>query len=264
MMEIPNLYKGLVFTVKGPFAHFRKFYGQTSALSYPFPPRTALCGMVGAILGIPRTEVYEIMQPPNGFFVLQILTPIRKITSSMNLLSTKGEYLSPLIGNRKRGKIEFFDSTKNRTQIPMEILLPRPPEKTLKFRVAFWHKDIKLLEKLKEYLTNTKTFFPVYLGISEFLAVAEFEGETDSLSELQHYKGEVHSVVTSENVEGHLIKPGNRFSIEHMLIYMNSDFSAKAHTNVVYSENSSPLFLKVKYVLNWKENIWVPYELITS
>ncbi len=252
--KIPNANKGVVFTVKGPFAHFRKFYSQTSALSYSIPPRTALTGIVGAILGISRSEVYELMQPPNGFFALQILTPVRKVTSTANLLSTKKEYL-------KEERIKFFDSTKNRTQIPMEILVPKPPSHSLKFRMAFWHKKKNLLEKLATYLSDRKSFYPVYLGISEFPAATQFEGLTDSLIELRDYEGEIHSVIVSGNVESRLVKPGNEFSVEYMLIYMNKDFSAKAHTNVIYSKRAKPISLQVKYAVRWRDTIWTLYEI---
>jgi len=252
--KLPNANKGVVFIVKGPFAHFRKFYSQTSALTYSIPPRTALTGIVGAILGIPRSEVYELMQPPNGFFSLQILIPVRKVTSTVNFLSTKKEYF-------KKEKIEFFDSTKNRTQIPMGILVPKPPSQSLEFRIAFWHKEKELLEKLVSYLSERKSFYPAYLGISEFLAATQFEGLTDSLIELRDYEGEIHSVIVGENVESGLVKHGNKFSVEYMLIYMNKDYSAKAHTNVIYSERAKPISLKVKYAVRWKDVVWTPYEL---
>ena len=36
----------VAFTLAGPMAHFRKFYTTTSALTYLFPPRTTLMGLV--------------------------------------------------------------------------------------------------------------------------------------------------------------------------------------------------------------------------
>ncbi len=259
-LRIPNINKGVIFVVKGPFAHFRKFYSQTSALSYSVPPRTALSGIVGAILGIPRSEVYKLMQPPNGFFALQLLTPIRKITVTTNLLATKKEYLRHLL---KKCHLKFFDSAKNRTQIPFEILVPQPPDINLKFKVIFWHQDKSLLDKLAKQLIKKQTFFPIYLGISEFLASVKFDGFTESAVELKEYEGEIHSVVVSKNVlkEG-LIKPGNKFNVEYMLIYMNNDFSAKDHVNVIYSEQAESLNLKVKYALKSQNFVWTPYELM--
>ncbi|MEW6070945.1 MAG: CRISPR-associated protein Cas5, partial [Candidatus Thermoplasmatota archaeon] len=42
----------LVFTIKGQFAHWRKWFTTTSPLTYSFPPRTAVIGLIGAILGV--------------------------------------------------------------------------------------------------------------------------------------------------------------------------------------------------------------------
>ena len=45
------------FRYHAKFGHFRKPYSNVSSLSYPFPPRTALAGLIGAILGVPKAEV---------------------------------------------------------------------------------------------------------------------------------------------------------------------------------------------------------------
>ena len=42
----------LVFDIEGDMALFRKPYTTTSMVSYPFPPPTAVAGMLGAIVGI--------------------------------------------------------------------------------------------------------------------------------------------------------------------------------------------------------------------
>ncbi|MDW8022877.1 MAG: CRISPR-associated protein Cas5, partial [Nitrososphaerota archaeon] len=43
--------KLVVFDAKCFFAHFRKHFSTTSSLSYSFPPRTTIAGMMAAILG---------------------------------------------------------------------------------------------------------------------------------------------------------------------------------------------------------------------
>jgi len=44
--------KVLVFDVSSDYAHFRQPYSTTSSLTYAIPPRTAIFGLIGAILGI--------------------------------------------------------------------------------------------------------------------------------------------------------------------------------------------------------------------
>ena len=53
--------KLLIFDIIGKFAHFRKYYSNSSALSFGAPPRTTICGMVAAILGMEKDSYYSIM-----------------------------------------------------------------------------------------------------------------------------------------------------------------------------------------------------------
>lgn len=41
----------LVFDITSEYAMFRKFYTTTSSISYPFPPPTAIGGLIAAIIG---------------------------------------------------------------------------------------------------------------------------------------------------------------------------------------------------------------------
>ena len=45
------------FRYFGRYGHFRKPYSNVSSLSYPFPPRTAIAGLLGAIIGVPKEAV---------------------------------------------------------------------------------------------------------------------------------------------------------------------------------------------------------------
>ena len=47
-----------VFDVWAPFAYFRKPFTTTSALTFNFIPRSAIEGLIGAILGIRRKDIF--------------------------------------------------------------------------------------------------------------------------------------------------------------------------------------------------------------
>lgn len=51
------------FRFWGRLGHFRRAESAVSALTYPFPPRTALIGLIGAILGLPKDQAQEILEP---------------------------------------------------------------------------------------------------------------------------------------------------------------------------------------------------------
>ena len=44
----------VAFRYYGRFAHFLRAEATANALTYPFPPRTTLLGMIGAITGMPK------------------------------------------------------------------------------------------------------------------------------------------------------------------------------------------------------------------
>lgn len=44
----------IVFRYRAKFGHFLRAEASVSALTYPVPPRTALMGMIGAVLGLPK------------------------------------------------------------------------------------------------------------------------------------------------------------------------------------------------------------------
>ena len=60
----------VVFEYAGRFGHFLKAEASVSALSYPVPPRTALLGMIGAVLGLekdrPQVELKDALIAVSG------------------------------------------------------------------------------------------------------------------------------------------------------------------------------------------------------
>lgn len=60
----------VVFEYAGRFGHFLRAEASVSALSYPVPPRTALLGMIGAVLGLekdtPQIELKDALIAVSG------------------------------------------------------------------------------------------------------------------------------------------------------------------------------------------------------
>ncbi|MBI4454798.1 MAG: type I-B CRISPR-associated protein Cas5 [Acidobacteria bacterium] len=79
-----------IFDVASDMAHFRRQYAITTALTYVLPPRTALCGLIGAVLGLPKNDSLSSFQDREAVFGIQIVEPIRTGHVSINLLDTKG------------------------------------------------------------------------------------------------------------------------------------------------------------------------------
>lgn len=149
----------LIFDIYGPVAHFRKYYTNSSSLSYAFPPRTVITGLVAGLLGWERDSYYNILSPEHCSVATKLQCGYRKIFQTVNYLFVKS--LSDLNGRS------------GHTQIPMELVVPALGEKVISYRIYFTHQDKKIMKELANVLENKKYHYPPYLGLSEFIATVE-------------------------------------------------------------------------------------------
>ncbi len=86
-----DINKILCFSLKGKFAHFRKFYTNSSSLSYLIPPRTVIMGIIASILELPRDNYYEELGTGNVCLTVAVPPgkPLTKQMQSMNYLHDK-------------------------------------------------------------------------------------------------------------------------------------------------------------------------------
>ena len=70
--------KVLVFDIWGEYAHFRKYYTTTSPLSYSIPPRTAVTGFIGAILGLGKEKYLKHFTKKQAFIAVRLLNPVKR------------------------------------------------------------------------------------------------------------------------------------------------------------------------------------------
>ena len=150
-MNAPTEMEMAVFDIWGDYGHFRRGYTTTSPLTYPFPSRTTIAGIIAAILGMERDTYYNIFDETNSLFALQILNPIKKVTFNQNLIDTKTGYF-------------LWDNNGQRTQIPFEYL------KNPKYRIFIWIKDNELFKRLCNCVQQRKTVYTLYMGITEHIA----------------------------------------------------------------------------------------------
>jgi len=161
-MTMPEKIPVYIFQVRGQFAHWRKWFTTTSALTYSFPPRTSIIGMVGAILGIPRSELAKVFPKESTRIAVCPLRPIVK-----DRLPEKWRQGPPYLLEGK------FDPTKMNESFQQNLEVIRRPH----YRIIFWHQRKDLMEELAERLQQKRWVYPPYLGIMGFLADVEWEDE---------------------------------------------------------------------------------------
>jgi CRISPR-associated protein Cas5h len=100
--------KILVFDIWSEYAHFRKFYTTTSPLTFSIPPRTALCGLMGALLGLSKETYLKNFPKTKARFAVKLLNPVKKVRFSENLIDTESINTMNVIKQHTRLKFEFL------------------------------------------------------------------------------------------------------------------------------------------------------------
>lgn len=160
--------KVLVFDLIGEYAHFRKYYTTTSPLTFLFPPRTAVLGLVGAILGYEKDTWVESLAPEVCDIAVQIISSDRK-GSRKGILKENWRKGTPRFSKRGFSLGEIQDIS----QIPLEVL------RDAMFRVYFSHRDQETFRLLKEFIKEHKSVYTPCLGLSEFLCDIQGYGKLE-------------------------------------------------------------------------------------
>jgi len=160
----------VVFRYRGRYGHFRKPYSNVSSLSYPFPPRTAIAGLLGAILGVKKEKVAETFNYGNARIAVEIGAEVKTITHVTNFRQDGSGDVNYTI---KRPKSDWKPKPPKNvparnvsTQIPMELL--RNPSYLI---------YANLKGDMDELISRIKTERYVYtpcMGLSEFLVEVEY------------------------------------------------------------------------------------------
>jgi len=250
-----NIRKVLVFDVWGDFAHFRRGYTTTSPLTFSIPPRTSLCGLIGAILGLEKkgNEYLREFTLDKAKIGLKLLNPVKKIRIAENLIHTKD------------AKGIGMNLITTRAQIRFEFL------KDPKYRIYFWHSDNKrdneIYDQLKKKLTEHKSVYTPCFGLSENIANFNFVGEINVETKEPKEKILIYSVLPAEKVTN---KRGINFNfyIEYeyfslrLPIEMNQKRVITKYSNVLFERNGKPIeanmkepYLEICYDDGTKENI---------
>lgn len=119
----------LVFQLSGKMAHFRKFYTNSSSLSYYFPPKTVVSGIIAAMLGLQRDSYYDAFAESASISV-EILIPLRKKIHVVNYLKVK--------------QPSDIRGTGGGTQVPIEFVVASNFPANLTYNVYFRHQDSSL------------------------------------------------------------------------------------------------------------------------
>ncbi|WP_456426528.1 type I-B CRISPR-associated protein Cas5b [Desulfurobacterium sp.] len=249
--------KALVFDIKGSLAHFRAFYTNSSSISYGFPPRTAVIGMISAILGYEKDSYYNVFSPENLRISVSVLHPVRKYIQSINYVRTKPDQDN---FNKFVNTVQAYLEQKINTY-PVSVELLIPEKEVIAYRIYIYFKNEEIYKNLKRYLENRKSFYPVYLGISEFLADIEFIGEFE-LKIPDESKG-VKSIIPQELFDSIDFSKPVSLIVEKMPVHFTLENGLRKLLSVkkyIYEKNCkevSVLDYKNVYCINGENIVWM-------
>ncbi|MEM2047043.1 MAG: type I-B CRISPR-associated protein Cas5b [Candidatus Jordarchaeales archaeon] len=224
--------KLVVFDAKCFFAHFRKHFSTTSSLSYSFPPRTTIAGMMAAILGYDRNAYYSIFSSEKCRIALQVRTPVRRITSTVNYLMTD----RPVTLSKLRG-------IGRQAPVHMEMLVSDTREpRQLSYRIFFNHEDENLLKEVEERIRCSRFIYPPSLGTANNVAELEYVDFANAKVYQPNGEVEVHTVVPASVLKRILPEHGRRIFIEELVpADFAEDRRLKREENYVYEGGGKPI-----------------------
>lgn len=219
--------KYLVFDISAFYGHFKKPYTTTSPLTYSIPTRTAISGIIAAILGFGKEDYQKHFTKDEAKIGIGIRNPVKKVRISENLINTK----------------KSINRIQERTQIKVEYL------KDSCYRIYFTHKNQEIYRRLKELLASHSTVYTISMGLSENLAnytfVGEFEGHTVS--------GNKDLVEFSSVLPADVLEKGSveyederEYFTETIPVEMDVDRNVKEYREVLFERNSKKIKAKIE------------------
>lgn len=217
--------KVLSFDIFGKYGHFKKFYTTSSPLTFYIPPPTAIYGMIGAVLGIDKTEYLRHINANTTKVAVKVLSPLKKVRISLNYIDTKNS--------------GSFNLIKSRTQIRTEFL------KDPSYRIYVHINNEELFLRLQNFMEKGFSSYTLCLGMANLLAVYRFNG----IYEISNMDADrVDTAILKRNIEldSLIIKEGYRFSVDKLPLNMSEDREVLAYEDVLVEISGKSLEGKFK------------------
>lgn len=228
----------LIFDLVGPMAHFRKFDTNSSSLTYLFPPRPTVAGLIAGILGMERDTYYNTFHPDQCHIGLSVITPPRKLMQTVNYMYVTSR--------------SHLNNSQGHTQIPIEFLLPEvnnrhdpfSEQERLRYRVYFQHSAEMIHQEVKERVMRSEYVYPPYLGLTEMLGHIEWIAEVadhDWEEQMADKTFPIHSVCPVQALEERSMQMEAArsavFYKERMLRYFISDRNIGETADYLYEKS---------------------------
>jgi len=254
----------LVFDIKGAFAHFRAPDTTRENISYPFPPRTALIGLLAGILGCPRNEYWLDSELKECKLSIQLLNPVLRSRIKVNYLQTRNFItISGVTILLPRDPFEVKAKDQRGFNAPVNLNILR----NVAFRIfVSFEEDCKIKEELEWRLKEQKYCFPPYLGhanmLAEILYIGKFKGHP-----LESGVYDVKSIFPSSSLDLKNFSLDDfgysmLFNVPNSLSYEDGKIVLNSTENIVLNESSNTEGITASFKTNKVYEIDLNGELV--
>lgn len=225
----------LIFDIWGDYAHFKKIYATTSAVSYAIPPKTSLYGYIGAILGLSKIDnaYLTTFSRKQCLIGLSVLNPI--------VMKRLGTNLRPNLGR-------IADNPKP----TMTEYVHQP-----KYRLYVSHENSLVQDKLRKALKEHSSVFTPSLGLAGLVSNFAWVGEVTTDVCQTEEAIPIHSVIPRKYFvafDDEALFAGQTELIEQSLfaIEMNTDREVTERDDILLERKGKPILARVTeyYVIN--------------
>ncbi|AST00698.1 CRISPR-associated protein Cas5 [Geobacillus thermocatenulatus] len=229
----------------GKMAHFRRYYSNSSALTYSVPPRTTIIGVLAGLLGYERDSYYEDFSLDKCQIAVSSHAPIKKMIQKVNLLMVK----------------KWDDcngSQENHSQTATELVLPQDIRNGyLDYRVYISHRNPKIMQRLEELMAVSTSGGYGSLGISVALGTAynlgwlQYGGVWEGEERREEKSVMVSSVLPVHSVKSIDLAPvaegAYRLVKEDLPLEFDRErrLTLRGKTSVIINMNDSPVYATV-------------------
>ena len=160
----------LAFHLRGKMAHFRKYYSNSSALSYWVPPRTTIIGVLAGLLGMERDSYYEQFSLEECQIGLALCSPLKNYAED--------EFAYVKSPNDLNGSAAYHSQNATEFVIPWDLV-----NGYIDYKVWIHHQNKSIQAALLKLLSPENESYYFSKGIALALGSAQNLGwiETDQI-----------------------------------------------------------------------------------
>lgn len=195
--------KGFQIIISGNWAHFKKPETNNNPLSHDLITKTALIGMIGAVLGIERIEMREMFPQLSEdlLYGVQLLSPVKKVSWGF----TSKTAINPTAA----GSPKYFEFLKNP-----------------KFKVSLGlnnNRSEKVFNDFKDSAGKEESIYTPILGWHNCPANLKLESD-GNFSEIQQGVFETYGFVEAGNHQPKDFSGSFRVGFDRLPTYQDNDF----------------------------------------